>query len=423
MLVHTLPDIRPSRTLRGGQARPHSSTSPTRRCKSSVADTLSPAVTFEQLFMLSRDALIVSDVGSGQIVRWNPAAERLFGYSAAQAIGRSLELVMPRAVARLHREQIAHYARTGEADVLLARVPQARPALTASREEIRVECSMAPLEVPGSPPRYVLHTFRDARCLEEEEKHALGLARAEAALAETEARLRRCEQLLAESTNQLQPCVDRAKRTSERLARVASRGDADAKDRLALLARVVDGRAEHIQGVLDQLAKTAAIEAGTFTLNGERVNLVPLVGRVVVSARARSAAHRVSFGAPQGLTALVDAARIQQVLHDLIDRAIRRNPRGCWIDVDVRRPLTASARIEVRDYGRTLSAREREQLTSPSEEDRGWCLDRFIVEQHGGSLSLEWPSDGGVRVVVSLPTNRTRLLSAAAAQESPQSSA
>ena len=132
---------------------------------------------------------------------------------------------------------------------------------------------------------------------------------------------------------------------------------------------------------------------------------------------------KASFGAPQGLTALVDAARIQQVLHDLIDRAIRRNPRGCWIDVDVRRPLTASARIEVRDYGRTLSAREREQLTSPSEEDRGWCLDRFIVEQHGGSLSLEWPSDGGVRVVVSLPTNRTRLLSAAAAQESPQSSA
>src|SRR5207302_1757463 len=195
MPIHTLPDIRPSRTLRVGPARPRISS---RRCKSSVADTLSPAVTFDQLFVLSRDALIVSDVGSGQIVRWNPAAEHLFGYSAAEAIGRPLELVMPPAVARLHREQIAHYARTGEADVLLARLPQARPALNASREEIRVECSMAPLEVPGSPPQYVLHTFRDTRCLEEEEKQALAVVRTEAALAETEMRLRRCEQLLAE---------------------------------------------------------------------------------------------------------------------------------------------------------------------------------------------------------------------------------
>jgi PAS domain S-box-containing protein len=417
MLRHTLPDIRPSRTVRGSSARPRSST---RHYKSSVADTLPPAGTFEQLFALSRDALVLSDVNSFQIVRWNPAAERLFGYSAKEAIGRPLDLVMPPAVARLHREQIAHYARTGELDVLLAAVPQVRPALTASHQEIRVESSMAPLELPGSPPRYVLHTFRDARCLEQEEQHALAMARAEAAIAETQGRLRRCEQLIADSTSHLQPCIASAKRTSSRLARAATKGEA--KDRLALLARVVDERAEQIQGVLDQIAETAAIEAGSFTLNVERVNLVPLVGRIVASARARSAAHRVSFGAPQGLTALVDGRRIEHVLRDVIDRAVRRNPRGCWIDVDVRRPLTACARIEVRDYGRSLSIREREQLTKPPDEDRGWFLDRFIVEQHGGSLSLEWPSDGGVRVIIALPTNRVRLLNTAQAEASPTES-
>ena len=40
-----------------------------------------------RLFEHVRDAVVVADAASGQIVLWNPAAERMFGYSVAEAAG------------------------------------------------------------------------------------------------------------------------------------------------------------------------------------------------------------------------------------------------------------------------------------------------------------------------------------------------
>jgi K+-sensing histidine kinase KdpD len=117
----------------------------------------------------------------------------------------------------------------------------------------------------------------------------------------------------------------------------------------------------------------------------------------------------VKLGGPQGLTASADAERIEQVLNDLVDRAARRNPRGCWIDVDLRRPLVGLADIEVRDYGRHLSVADRERLPDGATPDRQWYLCKYIVEQHGGSLSIEFLQEGGLRVNVRLPTNGGRM--------------
>jgi K+-sensing histidine kinase KdpD len=177
---------------------------------------------------------------------------------------------------------------------------------------------------------------------------------------------------------------------------------------VARLARVADRRVERLQRALEEATETAAILTGAFELENERVNLVPLIGRVVTTLRSSAPTHKVKLGAPQGLTAQVDSRRLERVIQDIIERAIRRNPRGCWVDIDLKRPLAGTARVEVRDYGRRLSAAERERLVNPSASDRGWWLDRFIIEQHGGSMSFEWPAEGGVRVIISLPTHRAR---------------
>ena len=176
-----------------------------------------------------------------------------------------------------------------------------------------------------------------------------------------------------------------------------------------LMARVVERRTDAMQRTAALLADTAAIQTGALELHCDRVNVVPLVGRVVAGARARWPLHQVKLGGPQGLTASADAERIEQVLNDLVDRAARRNPHGCWIDVDLRRPLAGVARIEVRDYGRRLSERERSGLPDSSTPERGWYVDRHIVEQHGGTLAVEFPDEGGTRVIVTLPTNGRRV--------------
>jgi PAS domain S-box-containing protein len=48
----------------------------------------------EQLVLAAGDAIIASDA-SGSIVFWNPAAERLFGYTQSEALGQSLDLIIP----------------------------------------------------------------------------------------------------------------------------------------------------------------------------------------------------------------------------------------------------------------------------------------------------------------------------------------
>src|SRR6266702_5305821 len=99
-----------------------------------------------KLFVHTRDALVVGNVDTGLIALWNPAAEQLFGWSAAEAIGRSIELLIPPAIVRLHQDGVAHFRRTGRGNVLDSARPLEVPALTKAGEEIHVELSLVALE-------------------------------------------------------------------------------------------------------------------------------------------------------------------------------------------------------------------------------------------------------------------------------------
>ncbi|MBO0687953.1 MAG: PAS domain S-box protein [Candidatus Dormibacteraeota bacterium] len=58
------------------------------------------------------DAVIFAD-GEGTIRLWNAAAERVFGYTAAEAVGRSLDLIVPEKHRPRHWEGYARVMRTG----------------------------------------------------------------------------------------------------------------------------------------------------------------------------------------------------------------------------------------------------------------------------------------------------------------------
>lgn len=58
-------------------------------------------VDLQQLVEVIGDALVVSDA-SGAITLWNPAAERLFGHTQAQALGQSLDIIIPQRQQQRH---------------------------------------------------------------------------------------------------------------------------------------------------------------------------------------------------------------------------------------------------------------------------------------------------------------------------------
>ena len=58
------------------------------------------------------DAIVVADANE-KIVLWNPAATRIFGYSEIEALGQTLDLIVPERQRQKHNEGYRHSMETG----------------------------------------------------------------------------------------------------------------------------------------------------------------------------------------------------------------------------------------------------------------------------------------------------------------------
>ena len=82
---------------------------------------------------------------SGKVISYNPAAELMFGYERADAMGRELaELIIPQAYRDDHRRGLAHYLATGEGPILRKRLELT--AIRANGDEFPVEISITPIK-------------------------------------------------------------------------------------------------------------------------------------------------------------------------------------------------------------------------------------------------------------------------------------
>lgn len=90
------------------------------------------------------DAIVATD-RDGRITFWNPGAERIFGFPAAEAVGQSLDLIIPERQRAAHWKGYAEVMRTGESryghgDLL------AVPSLRQDGARISVEFTIVPLK-------------------------------------------------------------------------------------------------------------------------------------------------------------------------------------------------------------------------------------------------------------------------------------
>jgi PAS domain S-box-containing protein len=71
------------------------------------------AIDYEQLVASIGDAIVIADA-SGAITLWNPAAERMFGFTQSEALGQSLDLIIPQRLQQRHWDGYHKTMKTGQ---------------------------------------------------------------------------------------------------------------------------------------------------------------------------------------------------------------------------------------------------------------------------------------------------------------------
>jgi len=115
--------------------------------------TLPPAGTLEALsrtFLDSALDCIITMDASGRVQEFNPASERVFGFSRSEAVGKELaELIIPPRLRERHRQGLARYLKTGEGP-LIGKLIEIE-ALRRDGSEIMVALAINATQVNGSP--------------------------------------------------------------------------------------------------------------------------------------------------------------------------------------------------------------------------------------------------------------------------------
>jgi signal transduction histidine kinase len=107
----------------------------------------------------------------------------------------------------------------------------------------------------------------------------------------------------------------------------------------------------------------------------------------------------------------VDGVRLEEVVVNLIDNALKYSPRETPIEVELS-STPAAIRIAVRDRGPGIEIADRTRIFEPFHRSSstgvpgvglGLHIAKQIVELHDGTLSVETPEGGGSRFVVIVP--------------------
>jgi PAS domain S-box-containing protein len=144
-----------------------------------------PLANLRAVLHAALDCVVAID-GMGRVIEFNPAAERTFGYTAEEAIGREMvELIVPPSLRERHRTGFARYLAGGAPVVLERRIEIT--GMRASGEEFPVELTITRARLDG-PPVFVgyLRDITDRRRAEAE----LRDSRARIVVAADEARRR-----------------------------------------------------------------------------------------------------------------------------------------------------------------------------------------------------------------------------------------
>jgi two-component system phosphate regulon sensor histidine kinase PhoR len=312
------------------------------------------------IFLLDRD---------GIVRLWNRAAEIATGLRSDEVVGRAPGDVSP------------------GWDELAARIPIVERGASARSVTLPVELRGRDLWlsfVAVRGPEGVVYAFRDLtgeRRLDEEKSD-----------------------FIATVSHELRTPMAAVYGAAQTLLR---RGDEIGPERARQLLEMIATQGARLSQITEEVLLASRLDRGDIRIERGRVDLAEL-------ARAAADAVEGAFDidAPEAVTAAGDADRIQQVLVNLLDNAVKYGGRDVRVSVEL---CDAVARITVSDSGPGIPHAEQRRIfekfyrgdphhaRSPGGTGLGLFISRELVQRMGGRLDVHSEPGVGATFVVELP--------------------
>lgn len=356
----------------------------------------------------SSDDAIVSRALDGIITSWNRSAEKMYGYSAEEAIGRHISLIVP-AERRSEEDEVLARLKCGERIDHFVTERQAKDG-----HRLSISLTVSPIRDSAGN---VIGASKIARDITEQkraeaERDAL-LASERFARAEAERASKIKEEFLATLSHELRTPLSAILGWVQLLQRKSPD-----RETLEQGLTVIDRNARMQEQLIADLLDMSRIISGKMRMDVQPVELKVVIKSALETVRPAADAKgiRLQTMLDPG-TALVngDPTRLQQVVWNLLSNAVKFSPRGSRIQVILAR-VNSHVEITVSDTGQGIKPeflpyvfdRFRQADSSAARVHGGLGLGLSIVKQlvelHGGSVHVASEGEGrGSTFSVHLP--------------------
>ena len=347
--------------------------------KRAEAAVLDSNARLEALLAASPMPIITKD-RAGNVTLWNPAAERVFGWTAAEVLGGPLPVVA--------QGMIDEYR------ALRARVSAGEPVSGLVVRRQRRDGSLVPLMMSTSP----VYDFRGM------------LAGTVTMYADLTERSRFMQAAAHELRNPLAAAKGMTALFRRRLAAGAP------PDSLGRLAELMEREVDHLARLVDDMSDAFRAQEGRLTVSAAPLDLREVLASVLRSLEGSEDRQRIDHpGLPAGpVPVRGDATRLEQVARNLLTNALKYSPKDGRVWVELRTDGDR-AELSVRDQGIGIPPGQLPRIfdafyrvTNPSAGDPGGlglglyiCND--LVQRHGGHIHVESAEGRGTTFRVELP--------------------
>lgn len=329
----------------------------------------------------SEDAIVSKNL-DGIVQTWNPAAERLFGYTAEEMVGRSITTIIP--ADRLDEEaDVLSRIRRGIAIEHFETIRQRKDGTL-----IDISLSVSPIKTAGG---IIVGASKIARDITAQ--RALMRALEEA--------IRAKDEFLAMLSHELRTPLNAVLGYSRMLRDRSLQGE-----RLDRALEVIDRNAQVLSQLVSDVLDVSSIVTGKGRLNRATHDIRSIASNAadVVRPAAEAKGVALELHLPTEAMCLCDADRIQQVIWNLLSNAIKFTPTGGTVTLTLRAGPN-ELEVTVADTGIGIPAdhlphvfRRFWQGESPHHHPGGLglglALARHFVELHGGTIDVSSEGQG-----------------------------